>query len=70
MLHQLGHEQWTCKEQGMVVTLAVENHFDLLVIMPTYEKFVVFMISLMVIGQTVIMVVPLVVLNGHEAYVK
>jgi hypothetical protein len=34
-LHWLGHEQWTCKKQGLVVTLVLENKLDLLVVMPT-----------------------------------
>ncbi len=33
--HRWGHEQWTCKEQGLVVTLVLEYKLDLLVVMPT-----------------------------------
>jgi hypothetical protein len=32
---RLGHEQWTCKEEGLVVTLVLENRLDLLVVMST-----------------------------------
>jgi superfamily II DNA helicase RecQ len=65
----LGHDQWTCKEQGLVVTLVLENKLDLLVVMPTkHGKSAVFMIPPMVTVRTVIVVVPLTVLvSGHEA---
>jgi len=65
----LGHEQWTCKEQGLAVTLILENRLDLLVVMPTgHGKSVVFMIPPMVTGHTIIVVVPLTILvSGHGA---
>jgi hypothetical protein len=68
-LRRLGHGQWTCKEQGLAVTLVLENKFDLLVVMPTgHGKSVVFMIQLIVTARTVIVVVPLTILiSGHEA---
>jgi superfamily II DNA helicase RecQ len=68
-LCQLGHEQWTCKEQSLVVIIVLENKLDLLVVMPTgHGKSIVFMIPLMVIARTIIVVVPLTILvNGHEA---
>jgi superfamily II DNA helicase RecQ len=70
-LRRLGHEQWTCKEQGLAVTLVLENRFDLLVVMPTgHGKSAVFMIPPMVTARTVIVVVPLTILVcGHEANV-
>ncbi len=66
----MGHEQWTCKEQGLAVTFVLENRFDLLVVMPTgHGKSVVFMISPMVTAYTIMVVVPLTIfINGHEAY--
>jgi hypothetical protein len=66
---RLGHEQWTCKEQGLAVTLVLENRLDLLVVMPTgHGKSAVFMIPPMVTARTVIVVVPLTILvSGHEA---
>jgi len=65
----LGHDQWTCKEQGLAVTLVLENRLDLLVVMPTgHGKSTVFMIPPMVTVRTVIVVVPLTILvSGHEA---
>jgi hypothetical protein len=68
-LCRLGHGQWTCKEQGLAVTLVLENRLDLLVVMPTgHDKSVVFMIPPMVTARTVIVVVPLTILvRGHEA---
>ncbi|CAK9866996.1 unnamed protein product [Sphagnum jensenii] len=65
---QLGHEQWTCKEQGLVVTLLLENRLDLLMVMPTgHSKSAVFTIPPMVTGHTIIVVVPLTILvTGHE----
>jgi superfamily II DNA or RNA helicase len=68
-LCRLGHDQWTCKEQGLAVTLVLENRLDLLVVMPTgHGKSAVFMIPPMVTARTVIVVVPLTILvNGHEA---
>ncbi len=69
-LCRFGHEQWTCKEQGLVVTLVLENRLDLLVVMPTgHGKSAVFMIPPMVTGRTIIVVVPLnILVSGHEAY--
>jgi superfamily II DNA helicase RecQ len=66
---RLGHEQWTCKEQGLAVMLVLENRLDLLVVMPTrHGKSAVFMILPMVTVHTVIVVVPLTILViGHEA---
>jgi superfamily II DNA helicase RecQ len=66
---QLGHQQWTCKEQALAVTLVLENKLDLLMVMPTeHGKSVVFMIPPMVTGRTIIVVVPLTILiTGHEA---
>jgi len=66
---RLGHEQWTCKEQGLAVTLILENRLDLLVVMPTgHGKSAMFMIPPMVTARTVIVVVPLTILvSGHEA---
>jgi len=53
-LRRLGHDQWTCKEQGLAVTLVLENRLDLLVVMPTgHGKSAVFMIPPMVIARTV-----------------
>ncbi len=51
------------------MTLILENRLDLLVVMPTgHGKSAVFMIPPMVIGCTVIMVVPFTILiSGHEA---
>jgi hypothetical protein len=68
-LLRFGHEQWTCKEQGLAVTLVLENRLDLLVVMPTgHGKSAVFMIPPMVTGRTIIVVVPLnILVNGHEA---
>ncbi len=68
-LRRLGHEQWTCKEQGLVVTLVLENRVDVLVVMPTgHGKSAVFMIPPMVTAHTIIVVVPLTILvRGHEA---
>ncbi|CAK9856543.1 unnamed protein product [Sphagnum jensenii] len=68
-LRRFGHEQWTCKEQGLAVTLVLENRLDLLVVMPTgHGKSAAFMIPPMVTGRTVIVVVPLSILvRGHEA---
>jgi superfamily II DNA helicase RecQ len=68
-LRQLGHKHWTCKEQGLAVTLVLENWLGLLVVMPTgHGKSAVFMISPMVTARTVIVVVPLTILvSGHEA---
>jgi len=68
-LRRLGHEPWTCKEQGLAVTLVLENRFNMLVVMPTgHGKSVVFMIPSMVTARTVIVVVPLMILlRGHEA---
>jgi len=44
-LCRLGHDQWMCKEQGLAVTLVLENRLDLLVVMPTgHGKSAVFMI--------------------------
>ncbi len=67
-LCQLGHEQWTCKEQGLAVTLVLENRLDLLVVMPTgHGKSAMFMIPPMVTACTVIVVVLLTILvNRHE----
>jgi len=68
-LCQLGHDQWTCKEQGLAVTLVLENRLDLLLVMPTgHGKSAVFMIPPMVTARTVIVMVPLTILvSGHEA---
>ncbi len=68
-LRRLGHGQWTCKEQGLAVTLVLENRLDLLVVMPTgHGKSAVFIIPPMVTARTVIVVVPLMILvRGHEA---
>jgi hypothetical protein len=68
-LRRLGHDQWTCKEQGLAMTLVLENRLDLLVVMPTgHGKSAVFMIPPMVTARTVIVLVPLTILvNGHEA---
>ncbi len=68
-LRRFGHEQWTCKEQGLAMTLVLENKLDLLVVMPTgHGKSAVFMIPPMVTGRTIIVVVPLSILvSGHEA---
>ncbi len=56
-LRRLGHEQWTCKEQGLAVTLVLENRLDLLVVMPTgHGKLAVFMIPPMVTSRTVVVV--------------
>jgi hypothetical protein len=68
-LRRFGHGQWTCKEQGLAVTLVLENGLDLLVVMPTgHGKSVVFMIPPMVTARTVIVVVVLTILvRGHEA---
>ncbi len=68
-LRQLGHTQWTCKEQGLAVTLVLENRVGVLVVMPTrHGKSAVFMILPMVTARTVIVVVPLTILvRGHEA---
>ncbi|CAN5950579.1 unnamed protein product [Sphagnum jensenii] len=68
-LRRLGHGHWTCKEQGLAVTLVLENKVDLLVVMPTgHNKSTVFMIPSMVTACTVIVVVPLTILvRGHEA---
>ncbi len=68
-LRRLGHGQWTCKEQGLAVTLVLENRLDLLVVMPTgHGKSTVFMIPSMVTTRIVIMVVPLTIfVRGHEA---
>ncbi|CAK9869245.1 unnamed protein product [Sphagnum jensenii] len=68
-LRRLGHDQWTCKEQGLAVTLVLENKLDLLVVMPTgHGKSAVFMIPPMVTARTVIVVVPLTILiSEHEA---
>jgi hypothetical protein len=68
-LRRFGHEQWTCKEQGLAVTLVLENKLDLLVVMPTgHGKSAVFMIPPMVTGRTIIVVVPLnILVSGHEA---
>jgi len=53
-LRRLGHDQWTCKEQGLAVTLVLENKLDLLVVMPTgHGKSTVFMIPPMVTAHTV-----------------
>jgi superfamily II DNA helicase RecQ len=53
----------------LVVTLVLENRFDLLVVMPTeHDKLAMFMIPPMVTTRTVIVVVPLMILiSGHEA---
>jgi superfamily II DNA helicase RecQ len=69
---RLGHEQWTCKEQGLVVTLILENRLDLLVVMPIgHGKLAMFMIPPMVTAHTIIMVVLLTILvSGHEANVS
>jgi superfamily II DNA helicase RecQ len=58
-----------CKEQGLAVTLVLENRLDLLVVMPTgHGKSAVFMIPPMVTTRTVTVVVPLMILvRGHEA---
>jgi ATP-dependent DNA helicase RecQ len=71
-LRRFGHEQWTCKEQGLAVTLVLENKLDLLVVMPTgHGKSAVFMIPPMVTDRTIIVVVPLSILvNGHEVNVS
>jgi superfamily II DNA helicase RecQ len=68
-LRRFGHEQWTCKEQGLAVTLVLENSLDLLEVMPTgHGKSTVFMIPPMVTACTIIVVVPLSILvSGHEA---
>jgi len=68
-LRRFGHEQWTCKEQGLAVTLVLENKLDLLVVMPTgHGKSTTFMIPPMVSSRTIIVVVPLSILvSGHEA---
>ncbi len=68
-LHRLGHAQWTCKEQGLAVTLVLENRVNVLVVMPTgHGKLAVFMIPPMVTARTIIVVVPLTILvRGHEA---
>jgi superfamily II DNA helicase RecQ len=68
-LCQLGHDQWTCKEQGLAVTLVLDNRLDLLLVKPTgHGKSAVFMIPPMVTACTVIVVVPLTILvSGHEA---
>ncbi len=68
-LRRLGHDQWRCKEQGLAVTLVLENRLDLLVVMPTrHGKSAVFMIPPMVTARTVIVVVPLTILvSVHEA---
>ncbi len=68
-LRRLGHDQWTCKEQGLAVTLVLENRLDLLVVMPTgHGKSTVFMIPPMVTARIVIVVVPLTIfVNGHKA---
>jgi ATP-dependent DNA helicase RecQ len=65
----LGHQQWTCKEQALAVTLVLENRLDLLVVMPTgHGKSAVFTIPPIVTGRTTIVVVPLTILvTGHEA---
>jgi ATP-dependent DNA helicase RecQ len=65
----LGHQQWTCKEQALAVTLVLENKLDLLVVMPTgHGKSAVFMIPPIVTSHTTIVVVPLTILvTGHEA---
>lgn len=67
-LRQLGHGHWTCKEQGLAVTLVLENKVDVLVVMPTrHGKSIVFIIPPMVTARTVIVVVPLMILvRGHE----
>ncbi len=64
----MGDEQWTCKEQGLAVTLVLENKLDLLVIMPIgHGKSAMFMIPPMVTNQTIIAVVPLTIfVSGHE----
>jgi hypothetical protein len=66
---RLGHGQWTCKEQGLAVTLVLENILDLLVVIPTgHGKSVVFTIPPMVTSRTIIVVVPLTILvTRHEA---
>jgi len=58
-----------CKEQGLAVTLVLENKVNVLVVMPSgHGKLTVFMIPLMVMARTVIVVVPLTILvRGHEA---
>jgi hypothetical protein len=68
-LRQFGHDQWTCKEQGLAVTLVLGNILDLLVVMPIgHGKLAVFMIPPMVTARTVIVVVLLTILiSGHEA---
>jgi hypothetical protein len=68
-LRRFGHEQWTCKEQGLAVTLVLENRLDLLVVMPTgHGKSAVFMIPPMVTGRTIIVVVAFnILVSGHEA---
>jgi superfamily II DNA helicase RecQ len=65
----LGDEQWTCKEQGLAMTLVLENQLDLLVVMPIgHGKSVMFMIPPMVTNRTIIVVVPLTIfVSGHEA---
>jgi len=68
-LRRLGHGQWTCKEQGLAVTLVLENRVNVLVVMPTkHDKSTMFMISPMVIARIIIVVVPLTILvRGHKA---
>jgi superfamily II DNA helicase RecQ len=58
-----------CKEQGLAVTLVLENRLDLSVVMPTgHGKSAMFMIPPMVTVRTVIVVVPLTILiHEHKA---
>ncbi len=65
---QLGHQQCTSKEQGLVVTLVLENQTNLLVVMPIgHGKSTTFMMLPMITNHIVIMVVPLSILvSGHE----
>ncbi len=65
----LGDEQWTCKEQGLAMTLVLENKLDLLMVMPIgHGKSAMFMIPPMVTNRTIIVVVPLTIfVSGHEA---
>jgi hypothetical protein len=68
-LRRLGHGHWTCKEQGLAMTLVLENRVDVLVVVPTeHGKSAVFMIPPMVTAYTVIVVVPVTILvRRHEA---
>jgi hypothetical protein len=65
---QLGHQQCISKEQGLVVTLVLENQTNLLVVMSIgHGKSITLTMPPTITNHIVIMVVPLSILvSGHE----